>query len=710
MAEQVAAAKTTEIRVGDKVISLETGRLAKQASGSVVVRSGDTMVLVTAVLSKNERNVDFFPLTVDIEEGMYAAGKIPGGFIKKEGRPSDRAILTARLIDRPVRPLWPKGFNKETHIVATVLSVDKTNPHDVLAILGASAALSLSEAPFMGPIGAVRVGQVDGSWVVNPTYEQIDQSPVNLIVAGTADAISMVEAGAEEVDEVTMLAGLEVAHEAIKKQVEAVRSWSAEVGAPKMEFAERLPDRLLMDKINARFGSEIISAMSTLEKHDRSAAVAEVKRQVMETWPPAEDSADPAADAAALSKAFDAVEKETVRRRIAVEKVRPDGRAADEIRRIDVEVGVAPRTHGSGLFTRGQTQVMTLLTLGASRDEQRIDGLGVEESKRFMHHYKFPPFSVGETGFMRGPGRREIGHGALAERALLPSIPDQEDFPYTIRLVSETLESNGSSSMASVCASTLALMDGGVPIIRPVAGIAMGLVKEKDDYIVLTDIAGVEDHLGDMDFKVAGTTQGITALQMDIKIKGVTFQILRDALEQARKARLFILDKMTEVISAPRSELREFAPRIATIRIDPEKIGAVIGKGGETIRGMEAEFECTIEVDDDGMVKVFATDGRQGDACVARIRSITKEIEPGEIIVGRVVSTTNFGAFVNLKPGTDGLVHISKLGGGKRVDTVEEVVQRGNLVKVEVLDVAIQNGKEKISLRLLEKLGDSDGE
>lgn len=705
MAEQmVGGVSTTEIMVGDKRITLETGRLAKQASGAVVVRLEDTMVLVTAVVSKNERNVDFFPLTVDVEEGMYAAGKIPGGFIKKEGRASDRAIITARLIDRPVRPLWPAGFNKETHVVATVLSVDRTNPHDVLAILGASAALTLSEAPFAGPIGAVRVGLIEGSWVINPTYEQIDLSPVNLIVAGTADAIGMVEAGAEEVDEATMLAGLEVAHEAIKKQCAALSAWAAEVGKPAMQFEERVADGLLIDKIKARFSSEILTAVSVLEKHERSAALAAVKQEVLAAWPLAEGTADPGAVVAALSKAFDAVEKEVIRRRIAVEKVRPDGRSADEIRKISVEVGVAPRTHGSGLFTRGQTQVMTLLTLGAGRDEQRVDGLGIDASKRFMHHYKFPPFCVGEAGFMRGPGRREIGHGLLAERALVPMIPDQEDFPYTIRLVSETLESNGSSSMASVCGSTLALMDAGVPIIRPVAGIAMGLVKEKDDYIILTDIAGVEDHLGDMDFKVAGTTNGITAMQMDIKIKGVTFQILRDALEQARKARLFILDKMLAVIPAPRGELREFAPRIATVRIDPDKIGAVIGKGGETIRGMEAEFECTIEVDDEGLVKIFATDGRLGDACAARVRSITKEIEPGEIIVGRVVSTTNFGAFVNLKPGTDGLVHISKLGVSRRVDTVEEVVQRGNLVKVEVLDVAIQNGKEKISLRLIEKL------
>jgi polyribonucleotide nucleotidyltransferase len=610
----------------------------------------------------------------------------------------------ARLTDRPIRPLWPKGFNKETHIVATVLSVDKSNPYDVLAILGASAALSISGAPFQGPVGAVRVGRVNGEWVVNPTYAELEESPINLVVAGTAEAISMVEAGAQEISETEVLAALDVAHEAIKKQVRALGEWSAVAGKPAMEFEPRVADPVLVSKIKAVYSAEILSAVSVVEKHERSAAVAEVKQQVLSSMQPAEDE-DAAAHAAALSKAFDAVEKETVRKRIAVDKVRPDGRAKDEIRSISVEVGVAPRTHGSGLFTRGQTQVMSLLTLGASRDEQRIDGLSIEESKQFMHHYKFPPFSVGEAGFMRGPGRREIGHGALAERALLPSVPDHEDFPYTIRIVSETLESNGSSSMASVCASTLALMDAGVPIKRPVAGIAMGLVKEMDDYIVLTDIAGVEDHLGDMDFKVAGTREGITALQMDIKIKGVTPAIMRDALEQARQARLSILDKMGDAISSPRTELKEFAPRIITVKVDSDKIGAIIGKGGETIRGLEAEYDATIEIDDEGLAKIFATDGRMGEACAEAIRSIVKNIEPGEIIVGRVVSTTNFGAFVNLKPGTDGLVHISKLGAGRRVETVEEIVEKGDVVKVEVLDVAIQNGKEKISLRLLEKVG-----
>ena len=708
MTEQAAAnqASTTTIQVGDKSILLETGRLAKQADGAVLVRSGDTMVLVTAVVSKNERNVDFFPLTVDIEEGMYAAGKIPGGFIKKEGRASEQAILTARLTDRPIRPLWPKGFNKETHIVATVLSVDKTNPYDVLAILGASAALSISGAPFQGPIGVVRVGQVDGAWVINPTYADLESSPINLIVAGTADAISMVEAGCAEVSEADVLAALDVAHAAIKIQVAGIADWAGQVGKPAMEFVERLPDRTLVERIKAGHASEILSAVSVLEKHERSAAVAAVKQQVLAGLQPADGSVDAATHAAAVSKAFDAVEKEIVRKRIAIDKVRPDGRAKDEIRQISSEVGVAPRTHGSGLFTRGQTQVMTLLTLGASRDEQRIDGISIDESKQFMHHYKFPPFSVGEAGFMRGPGRREIGHGALAERALVRLVPEHEDFPYTIRLVSETLESNGSSSMASVCASTLAMMDAGVPIKRPVAGIAMGLVKEMDEYIILTDIAGVEDHLGDMDFKVAGTRDGITALQMDIKIKGVTSAIMRDALEQALKARLFILDKMAEVIATPRTELKEFAPRIITVKVDNDKIGAVIGKGGETIRGLEAEFDVTIEIDDEGLAKVFSTDGRMGEACAERIRSIVKNIEAGEIIIGRVVSTTNFGAFVNLKPGTDGLVHISKLGSGRRVETVEEVVQRGDVVKVEVLDVAIQGGKEKISLRLIEKIGD----
>jgi polyribonucleotide nucleotidyltransferase len=700
--------RTTEVTVGDKRITFETGKLAKQASGAVVVRSGDTMVLVTAVVASTERNVDFFPLTVDVEAGMYAAGKIPGGFIKKEGRPSDQSILNARLIDRPIRPLWPKGFNRETHIVATVLSVDKKNPYDVLALAGASAALSLSPAPFMGPVGAVRVAKVNGSWVVNPTYEEMDQSPVNLVVAGTSEAIGMVEAGCDEVDEADILAGLEVAHEAIKKQVEVIRAWAAEVGAPKMEFAAKVADRALVEKIRVRFGSAIEAASCVLDKLERANALQAIKQEVLSEFASGDAAEDAATEAAALGKAFDAVEKETVRRVIAVDKKRPDGRGVDEIRAIDCDVRVAPRTHGSGLFTRGQTQVLTLLTLGAARDEQRVDGLDIEESKRFMHHYKFPPFSVGETGFMRGPGRREIGHGALAERALSRVIPDEETFPYTIRLVSETLESNGSSSMASVCASTLALMDAGVPISRPVAGIAMGLIKEGDDYVILTDIAGVEDHLGDMDFKVAGTADGITALQMDIKITGVTFAIMKDALERARKARLFILEKITSALSSPRPELSEFAPRIGTIRIDPEKIGAVIGKGGETIRGMEAEFECTIDVAEDGLIKVFASDGKLGDACLERIGLLTRETQVGDIVEGRVASTTSFGAFVTLKPGTDGLVHISRLA-DHRVATVEEVVNRGDLVRVEVLDVQMQGGKEKISLRLLENLSSKEG-
>ena len=696
----------TEVTVGGKTISFETGRLAKQASGSVLIRTGDTMVLVTAVVAANERNVDFFPLTVDVEAGMYAAGKIPGGFIKKEGRATDHSILTARLIDRPIRPLWPKGFNKETHIVATVLSVDKKNPYDVLAVTGASAALCLSEAPFGGPVAAVRVAKVEGEWIVNPTYEDLEQSPINLVVAGTKDAIGMVEAGCKEVDEADVIAGLEVAHDAIKQICAAIAAWAAEVGEPKMEFAPRVADPALVAKVKARYGDRIVEASSVLDKHGRADALAVLKQEAVSTWLPEDATDEQIAEAVSVSKAFDAVEKEYVRKSIAVDKKRPDARGVDEIRQISCEVTVAPRTHGSGLFTRGQTQVLTLLTLGAARDEQRVDGLDIEESKRFMHHYKFPPFSVGETGFMRGPGRREIGHGALAERSLVPVVPDEEKFPYTIRLVSETLESNGSSSMASVCASTLALMDAGVPITRPVAGIAMGLIKEGDDYVVLTDIAGVEDHLGDMDFKVAGTDQGITALQMDIKITGVTFDIMRDALARAKKARLFILDRIAETLSGPRTELSDFAPRIATIRIDPEKIGAVIGKGGETIRGMESEFECTIDVAEDGLIKVFATDGKLGDQCIERIGLLTRETEVGDIVEGRVASTTSFGAFVTLKPGTDGLVHISRLA-DRRVATVEEVVNRGDLVRVEVLDVQMQGGKEKISLKLLENLSKS---
>lgn len=680
-----------ETEIGGKTITLETGRLAKQANGAVLVRCGDTMVLVTAVGRAEAREAqDFFPLTVDVEERMYAAGKIPGGFIKRESRPSEKAILTARQIDRPLRPLFPKGFVNEVQVIATVLSVDHENAHDVLAMLGASAALTISEIPFLGPLGAVRVAVIDGEYVVNPKLEELDDASLDLIVSGTADAIVMVEAGAREVSEETVVGALEVAHREIKKLVDAQLDLQRQVGKAKWQVEPYTIDEALLDEVRRRYGAEIDRVTRLEDKLAQYDAVAKLRQEAVEALGGAEPEAERLVQ---IRRAFSAVEKDTVRRRIAVQKIRPDGRGTDEIRAISCEVGVSPRTHGSALFTRGQTQAMTLLTLGAAGEHQRIDGIGLEDYKRYIHHYNFPPFSVGETGFMRGPKRRDIGHGALAERALLPMIPNEVDFPYTIRLVSEILESNGSSSMASVCGSTLALMDAGVPISAPVAGVAMGLIKEGEDYVVLTDIAGVEDHLGDMDFKVAGTAKGITALQMDIKISGVTFEILREALEQARRGRLFILEKMLAVLPEPRPELSPYAPRIFTLQINPDQIGLVIGKGGETIRGMTEEFDVSIDIEDDGTIFICAPDQQAAEAVITRITSMTKDIEVGDVYTGRVVKTTTFGAFVELKKGTDGLIHISQLGKKERVKAVEDVVKRGDVVTVEVVEVDKARGR-----------------
>jgi len=684
-----------EVEIGGKTISLETGKLAKQANGAVLVRCGDTMVLVTAVAREEGREgQDFFPLTVDIEERMYAAGKIPGGFIKRESRPSEKAILTARLIDRPIRPSFPKGFMNEVQLIGTVLSVDQENAYDVLAMLGASAALHVSEIPFSGPIGSVRVGIIDGEYVVNPTLEQLQTATLDLVVSGSREALKMVEAGAREVTEQQVLEALRLAQVEIVKLIDLQDRLRSEAGKEKWPVPEWSVDQGIYSQIKERFGADLDRATQVEDKKGRSEATVALRQQVLEAFAPSdEEEADPDRVVQAR-RAFAQLEKDIIRRRIAVEKRRPDGRGLDEIRLVSAEVGVSPRTHGSGLFTRGQTQAMTLLTLGATGEHQRIDGLGLEDSKRYLHHYNFPPFSVGETGFMRGPKRRDIGHGALAERALLPMVPDEKDFPYTLRLVSEILESNGSSSMASVCGSTLALMDAGVQIKSPVAGIAMGLVKEGDDYVVLTDIAGVEDHLGDMDFKVAGSSEGITALQMDIKISGVSVAMLQEALEQARKARLFILGRMLEVIPEPRAELSPYAPRIITMQINPDQIGLVIGKGGETIKGMVEEFGVTIDIEDDGTVFICAPDMATAEAVTERITSMTKDVEIGDVITGKVVKTTAFGAFVELKKGVDGLIHISRLGkDGERVSRVEDVVNRGDVVTVEVVEVDQQRGR-----------------
>jgi len=690
---------TVSLEIAGTEISFETGRMAKQASGAVVVRAADTMVLCTATAG-NPRDVDFLPLTVDVEERMYAAGKIPGSFFKREGRSGEKATLTARMIDRPIRPLFPKGWRHETQLVAIPLSVDHVQPYDVLAMNGASAALMISEIPLPTPVGAVRIGKVEGNFVINPSEEDLAEgrSDLDLIVAGTDEAILMVEAGADEIPEAEILDALDIAHGEIQRLCALQRELAEKVGKPKLQVQVPEVDPELLEQIRASHGTALEGATSIEDKLERQDATKAVEEAVLAHYAGEPDSEGHADRRAAVQLAFDKLEKDTVRERIAVRKVRPDGRAADEIRPIDIDVGVAPRTHGSALFTRGQTQALSVVALGTTREEMRLDTLGLETSKYYFHHYNFPPFSVGEAGFMRGPKRRDIGHGALAERALVPMIPDLEKFPYTIRVVSDILESNGSSSMASVCGSSLSLMDAGVPIARPVAGIAMGLIKQGEDYIVLTDIAGVEDHLGDMDFKVAGTERGITALQMDIKITGVTFEILRDALTQAHRARTAILAEMGEAIPEARAEMSQYAPRISSIQIDPDKIGLLIGKGGETIRGLSDEFEAQIDVNDEGQVLVYASSGAQADALIDRIRTMTKEVEVGDEFAGKVVKTTTFGAFVELAKGTDGLLHISNVSPGQRVDTVEDVLNKGDQIAVRVVEVDRERGR--IGLRL----------
>jgi len=686
------------LEVGGKEISFETGKLARQASGAVVVRSGDTMVLCTATAG-NDRDVDFLPLTVDVEERHYAAGKIPGSYFRREARAGEKATLTARLIDRPIRPLFPKGWHRETQLVCQTMSVDGVNSYDILAMNGASAALAVSEVPVAEHVGAVRVGKLDGEFVVNPDEESHENLELDLVVAGTSEAILMVEAGANGVSEQEILDALDIAHTEIKRVCETIEELRQKAGKPKVEMEPPQVDEALMAEIVASHGPAIDEATSVAEKLARQDAVAAVEEQVVAQYAPATgDEAADSARAAEVKSLFAKIEKDVVRKRIAIDKKRPDGRAQDEIRPIECEVDIAPRVHGSALFTRGETQILSNVSLGTTRMDMKVDNLSLQERKLFWHHYNFPPFSVGEAGFMRGPKRRDIGHGALAERALVATIPDEEEFPYAIRAVSETLESNGSSSMGSVCASSMALMAAGVPVSAPVAGVAMGLIKEGDDYIVLTDIAGVEDHLGDMDFKVAGTADGITALQMDIKITGVTFDILRDALDQALKGRQFILGKMAEAIAGPRDQLSLHAPRITSIQIDPEKIGMVIGKGGETIRSLCEEFQAEIDVEDDGTIRVYAPTGTLVEACVERIDGMTKDSEVGDTFKGKVVKTTTFGAFVEIKKGTDGLLHISNVKPGERVGAVEDVLNAGDEIDVTVVEVDKERGR--IGLRL----------
>ncbi|MEA2302141.1 MAG: polyribonucleotide nucleotidyltransferase [Solirubrobacteraceae bacterium] len=692
------AVTRVSVEIAGSEISFETGRMAKQAGGAVVVRQGDTMVLATATAG-NLRDVDFLPLTVDVEERMYAAGKIPGSFFKREGRAGEKGILTARMIDRPIRPLMPKGWRFETQLVAIPLSIDHVHPYDILAMNGASAALMISDIPLATPVGAVRIGKVDGNFVINPNEQDLlEGSDLDLIVAGTEKAILMVEAGANEIPEAEVLDALDIAHDEIKKLCALQRELVEKVGKAKREVVAAVVDPGLLEAVRSSHGAALDTATQVEDKLDRQDACKAVEAGVLEAHSGSPDDAEYPARRAAAQQAFDKLEKQMIRERIAVHKKRPDGRKENEIRDITIEASVLPRAHGSALFTRGQTQAISVAALGTLKEEMRLDTLGLETKKYYWHHYNFPPFSVGEAGRLGGPKRRDVGHGALAERALVPMIPSIEEFPYTIRVVSDILESNGSSSMASVCGSSLSLMDAGVPLKRPVAGIAMGLIKEGDDYIVLTDIAGVEDHLGDMDFKVAGTSEGITALQMDIKIEGVTFDILRDALTQAHEARTFILGKMAEVIAGPREQLSQYAPRIEKVKIDPSQIGMLIGKGGETIRGLCEEFESQIDVNDDGQVLIYSANGELADALVARINTMMKEVEIGDSFAGKVVKTTAFGAFVELSKGTDGLLHISNVAPGKRVETVEEVLNKGDEIAVRVVEVDRERGR--IGLRL----------
>lgn len=684
-----------EMELGGRTLTIETGKMAKQASGAVLARYGDTAVLVTATASAEPREgIDFFPLTVDYEEKLYSVGKIPGGFIKREGRPSESAILFSRLLDRPIRPLFAEGFRNDVQIVATVLSVEQDNAPEITAMIGASAALCLSDIPFNGPIGGVRVGRVDGQFIINPTVEQMEQSDLNLAVAGTADAISMVEAGANELPEDVILEAILFGHEEIKRIVAFINDMVAVAGKPKREIALFSVPEEMEQAVREYISDKLNEAVRNADKHSRDAAVDAVKAEAMEHF--AEIYPE---EGKKLSYIMHKTLKNIVRHMITDEKIRPDGRGIEEVRPITCEVDLLARTHGSALFTRGQTQALTITTLGAIGDEQILDGLGTEESKRYMHHYNFPAFSVGETKPSRAPGRREIGHGALAERALVPMIPSEDVFPYTIRLVSEILESNGSSSMASVCGSTMSLMSAGVPIKRPVSGVAMGLVKEGDNYTILTDIQGMEDALGDMDFKVAGTTEGVTAIQMDIKIEGLTKEILTDALAQARRGRMHILGKMLEAIDQPREELSPYAPRIITLQIHPDKIRDVIGPGGKIIKKIIEETGVKIDIEDDGKTFIAAVDMEAGKKAVKMIEDLIREVEVGETYEGKVTRIMNFGAFVEVLPGKEGLVHISQLA-KERVEKVEDVVSIGDIVKVKVIEIDRQ-GRVNLSRKVL---------
>lgn len=686
--------KTFTFDWAGRELKVETGQLAKQANGSVLVRYGDTAVLSTATASKEAKDLPFFPLTVNYEERLYAAGKIPGGFIKREGRPSETAVLTSRLIDRPIRPLFPDGFRNEVQVVSMVMSVDQDCSSEMAAMLGSSLSLCLSDIPFSGPVAGVNVGRIDGEFIINPTSEQMEKSDIELTVAGTKDAINMVEAGASEVPEEIMLEAVMFGHDEIKRLVEFQEKVMQEAGVKeKMDVELQTLNQDLTKKVREVAESQLKEAVQVKEKKAREEAIENVKAEVADTFEEEEQEE--------VKEILQMLVKEEFRRLITKEKVRPDGRGPDEIRNLSSEVKMLPRTHGSGLFTRGQTQALSVCTLGALGDVQILDGLGMEESKRFMHHYNFPSFSVGETGPMRGPGRREIGHGALGERALEPVIPPEKEFPYTIRLVSEVLESNGSTSQASICASILAMMDAGVPIKAPVAGIAMGLVKEDEDVTVLTDIQGMEDALGDMDFKVAGTEQGVTALQMDIKISGIDRDILEYALEKAKSARMKVLENMLTAISESRSELSVYAPKILTMTIDPDKIRDVIGPSGKTINQIIEDTGVKIDIEQDGTIYISSTDAKANNEAKQTIEDLVREVKVGETYLGKVKRIEKFGAFVELFKGKDGLVHISQLA-NERVNKVEDVVKIGDEIMVKVTEIDNQ-GRVNLSRKALLK-------
>ena len=685
--------KTFTMELAGKTLTIETGKYCEQAGGSAFVRMGDAVVMVNATVAKQPRDgVDFLPLSIEFEEKMYSVGKIPGGYIKREGRPSEKAILCSRLIDRPLRPLFPKGFYNDIQVIATVLSMDPDVQPEILGMIGSSAALAMSEAPFAGPTGAVAVGMVDGRYIINPTLEERHKSKLNLTVAGTKDAVMMVEAGANELSEKEMLDAILTAHEEVKKIVAFIEGIAAECGKPKMEVNIYHPDEAFTELVREYARDKVEWQLDTFERKVREERSEQVKQEVIEHF--AEEYPDSAGD---IDMILYNLTKEIVRDKIINRKIRPDGRAQDEIRPIWSEVGILPRVHGSGVFTRGQTQVMTIATLAPLSEGQELDGIDDVTFKRYMHQYNMPPYSVGEVRRVGSPGRREIGHGALAERALVPMLPSEEEFPYAMRLVSEVISSNGSTSQASICASTLALMDAGVPIKKPVAGVAMGLIKDDStgNIAVLTDIQGLEDFLGDMDFKVTGTEVGVTAIQMDIKVHGLSRDILEKALRQAREGRMFIMGKMLEELPAPRPELSKWAPRAMSMMINPDKIRVVIGKGGETINGLVEKYDVKIDINDDGLVSIYGTDGEKAEACKHEIEILTKDVEVGEVYEGRVtriLSTAkgSVGAFIEILPGKEGLLHISKMA-KERVEKVEDVMNVGDVVKVKVVEIDNQN-------------------